>query len=611
MMLQPKKDSLPTVTIEHPQTGDSVTWRRTQPVKVWSQSVHKWCPGEIADITLDSDGYCLDVRYWAQPQAPKAKYLDALSDCLRPISSDFVCRSDWAKESKVEIFSNSQKQWFKATVVDDNVDKTVNWIKVQWRLDKGKSSPSSSIPNAPEVFSKEVARDSIWIRHRYPSMKHDAPPNVSSSKHTQNKAQLSNIQSIIESASNEHKEPPNDASVQSSSQSNKVSAFFSDLGLEEYSVVFTENGFETIKELQELTKDDLKELGVVKMAHRMKIQRGIITYLTTKSVQMFNDKDDGNKQAPYNKTQRVVQNLLIICIAIGEYLNIDNLYDVCRDVASYRDVLSKKYQYKIMSSICMKGNPGYTMTKQDVERFVTDECLPELLGVKKGGSVLNPKIEYDGLLVAFSGHGTLYSVVCSDSKMIELSVIREWFSKIRELRQIPQLFCIDACRVGVAKKVKEVKPPANNAHCLAARGDINGVEAPTATIMGQTEGLIVRGGKVSKYLCKQWDEEFNANMFNQKPIYKQFGVLYEAAFDQVMNDTKDETTPQRLIAAEYDRRIDKLVFMPKERDRGTMDGAQMDGTVPVTDDDLRNILVPQSDSKLDLLKHFFILFNAN
>eukprot|EP01083_Nonionella_stella_P078232 213970_1 len=552
MMLQPKKDSLPTVTIEHPQTGDSVTWRRTQPVKVWSQSVHKWCPGEIADITLDSDGYCLDVRYWAQPQAPKAKYLDALSDCLRPISSDFVCRSDWAKESKVEIFSNSQKQWFKATVVDDNVDKTVNWIKVQWRLDKGKSSPSSSIPNAPEVFSKEVARDSIWIRHRYPSMKHDAPPNVSSSKHTQNKAQLSNIQSIIESASNEHKEPPNDASVQSSSQSNKVSAFFSDLGLEEYIVVFTENGFETIKELQELTKDDLKELGVVKMAHRMKIQRGIITYLTTKSVQMFNDKDDGNKQAPYNKTQRVVQNLLIICIAIGEYLNIDNLYDVCRDVANYRDVLSNKYKYKFMSSVDMKGNQGYTMTKQDVEDYINNECLQELLG----GSLINPEVKYDGLLVAFSGHGTLHSIVCSDSKMIEYSTIREWFSKVRELKQIPRFYCVDACRVKASKKAKKEM---SEMKCLdddeegglVPRGGKG--EAPTATIMGQSEGHIVRGGKVSKYLCKQWEAEFNANKSNPRAIYKPFGALYDAASEQVLNET-----PQQLTATEYDRRIDKV-----------------------------------------------------
>eukprot|EP01083_Nonionella_stella_P086922 241659_1 len=133
-------------------------------------------------------------------------------------------------------------------------------------------------------------------------------------------------------------------------------------------------------------------------------------------------------------------------------------------------------------------------------------------------------------------------------------------------------------------------------------------EAPTATIMGQTEGHIVRGGKVSKYLCKQWEAEFNANKFNPKPNYKPFGALYEAAFEQVMNET-----PQQLTAAEYDIRINKVVFVPNEilRGRGTKESGQADGTVPVIDDDLRNILGPQPDSKLNLMQYFFVLFNAN
>eukprot|EP01083_Nonionella_stella_P086488 240319_1 len=39
-----------------------------------------------------------------------------------------------------------------------------------------------------------------------------------------------------------------------------------------------------------------------------------------------------------------------------EYTNKKNLYDVCRDVANYRDVLFNKYNYKLMSSVDMKGN---------------------------------------------------------------------------------------------------------------------------------------------------------------------------------------------------------------------------------------------------------------
>eukprot|EP01083_Nonionella_stella_P294941 1002413_1 len=407
-----------------------------------------------------------------------------------------------------------------------------------------------------------------------------------------------------------------DVSAPPVSDANSVATFLGRLGLQQFTSMFKENGYETIDELIELNSNDLMEIGVKQLRSRKAILKGIATFSTEpnpKSNPMPSNEErkenDIANPSCYTKTQILVRKACIICVAIGEYMNKKDLYDVCRDVANYRNVLSNKYQYTFMCSVDMKGNPGYTMTKHDVEWFL-GECVSELLGLKRGGSLMNPKIEYEALLVAFSGHGTMHSIVCSDSKEIQYSTIRGWFSKIPEMKQIPQLFCIDACRVAEKmNKDLETKHSDHDTVGLAARGD--GSDAPTATIMGQTEGHIVRGGKVSKYLCKQWDEEFEAKTFNPDAIYKQFGTLYEAAFDEVMNDTKHSKTPQRLIAAEYDRRIDKLVFIPKDRDRGTKDGAQVDGTVPVIDDDLRNILGPQTDSKMDLLKHFFVLFNAN
>merc|ERR1712154_427969 len=38
------------------------------------------------------------------------------------------------------------------------------------------STPTHSMP--PQIMSKEVGRSSIWIRHRYPSFNHIAPPNM-------------------------------------------------------------------------------------------------------------------------------------------------------------------------------------------------------------------------------------------------------------------------------------------------------------------------------------------------------------------------------------------------------------------------------------------------
>ena len=176
------KHSLPLINVHDSRTAKSIKWRMSQPVKIWSQSANKWCPGEISYITQDADGYCLDVRYWAKPQLPKAKYLAPLSECLRPISTNYTCRDEWTSGSKVECFSNSQKRWYKATVVDviRYPDDKEDWLKIQWSLDlsnskhSGAVSPQSPNSNTPQIMSKEVGRSSIWIRHRYPSFKHEA-----------------------------------------------------------------------------------------------------------------------------------------------------------------------------------------------------------------------------------------------------------------------------------------------------------------------------------------------------------------------------------------------------------------------------------------------------
>ena len=187
---QQLKHSLPQITVTDPRSGRSLKWRMSQPVKIWSQSASKWCPGEISYITQDADGYCLDVRYWAKPQLPKAKYLAPLSECLRPISTNYICRDEWSSGSKVECFSNSQKRWYKATVVDviRYPDDKEDWLKIQWSLDVSSannnhskqqstgpnSTPSSQNSNTPQIMSKEVGRSSIWIRHRYPSFKNES-----------------------------------------------------------------------------------------------------------------------------------------------------------------------------------------------------------------------------------------------------------------------------------------------------------------------------------------------------------------------------------------------------------------------------------------------------
>eukprot|EP01083_Nonionella_stella_P118334 353257_1 len=234
---------------------------------------------------------------------------------------------------------------------------------------------------------------------------------------------------------------------------------------------------------------------VVAMGHRLKIKDAIKAHfqkaVEVNEVMMRNDDD---------------HNTYIADVAEDMADNNDDakdIPDVCCDVANYRSVLSREYKYKLMCSVDMDGNPGYTykMSKQDVADYINNECLPELLG----GSLIKPKVKYDALLVALSSHGTLDSIVCSDGKMIAYSTIRQWFQTHTVLRTIPRFYCVDACRVKEANKTKDEMKHSDDDEeeaRLIARGK---GDAPSATIMGQTEGHIVRGGKVSKYLCKQWE----------------------------------------------------------------------------------------------------------
>eukprot|EP01083_Nonionella_stella_P300316 1024633_1 len=279
-----------------------------------------------------------------------------------------------------------------------------------------------------------------------------------------------------------------------------------------YEKTFREN--ETEGEcLPLLDKDLLKDdYGIRSVAHRHGILEAVEELKQGKpivsSTQYRNTAEVNNQSTfitGYSASQIMVQNLFIICIAIGEYLAADreNIYDVCRDVANYRNVLGEKYKYKFMSSVEMKGNVGYKMTKTDVETYI-NECLKELIK----GEGIKQTTEYDALLVTFSGHGTIDSIVCSDDQMIKYTTIRGWFRKLAALNQIPRFFCVDACRVDVKdeEEIDDMKQPTEECG-LVKRGST----APSATIMGQIEGNIVQGGQVSKYLCKQWEEQFDVN----------------------------------------------------------------------------------------------------
>eukprot|EP01083_Nonionella_stella_P078229 213959_1 len=161
----------------------------------------------------------------------------------------------------------------------------------------------------------------------------------------------------------------------------EIGEFLWNLGLQEYVNAFGQNKLENIDQLRTISGDELKEIGVVAMGHRLKIKDAIKAHfqkaVEVNEVMMRNDDD---------------HNTYIADVAEDMADNNDDakdIPDVCCDVANYRSVLSREYKYKLMCSVDMDGNPGYTykMSKQDVADYINNECLPELLG----GSLIKKK----------------------------------------------------------------------------------------------------------------------------------------------------------------------------------------------------------------------------
>eukprot|EP01083_Nonionella_stella_P253659 872588_1 len=218
----------------------------------------------------------------------------------------------------------------------------------------------------------------------------------------------------------------NDERKEESKDESQIAAFLSGLELKEYIAAFEENKFKTVSELKDLTKDDLIDLGVVAMAHRKTILRGIKALLNAERKQ---DDDDDMKT-------HECRNALIICLGIAKYTKLMDL-NTANDIQKYRALFQDKYGYKVIAN-----DPSKPMNKEEMIRFLRNARNGTLY------DFINDKLHYDGLIVTFGGHGTYDSIICSDGSHYKHQAMRRIFL-IEELKQIPKIFLIDACRSAV------------------------------------------------------------------------------------------------------------------------------------------------------------------
>eukprot|EP01083_Nonionella_stella_P020719 57492_1 len=292
--------------------------------------------------------------------------------------------------------------------------------------------------------------------------------------------------------------------------------------------------------------------------------------MSTKSRHKSNDESKQNDDELIT-----CHNGLVACVGIAKY---DELKDLktANDIAMYRSLFEDKYGYKFIAN-----DPSQPMNKQEMERFLRNAR-------KVLYDFADDKLNYDALIVTFGGHGTSDSVICSDGSKYKHKAIRKMFF-IDELKDIPKIFLIDACR----------SDDPNEEETQKARTTFTA--STFSTTLMTSEGHDVYGAKICKFITSKLRDAYHSDQFTD------FRTVYSAARAKIKKATNNE---QDLVLCEHDLDIDSVIFMPREK-RGTEKSAQVDGTAPVADDDLRTILGPQPDSKLDLMRYFSVLFYAN
>eukprot|EP01083_Nonionella_stella_P147912 467382_1 len=272
------------------------------------------------------------------------------------------------------------------------------------------------------------------------------------------------------------------------------------------------------------------------MAHRKQIKNGISAHSAAKLHHKSNNESKENEEQIENETIRR-KNVLVGCVGIAKYYELKDL-STANDIAMYRSLFEDKYNYKVIAN-----DPSQPMNKEEMERF--------LRTVRKHlYDFIDDKLNYDGLIVTFGGHGTSDSVICSDGSKFRHKAIRKIFF-IDELKDIPKIFLIDACR---SSNIEDMNDE------LTQKTRSTFTASTFSTTLMTSEGHTVRGAKICRFITAKLGDIYQRDQFTD------FRTVYSAARAKIKHETNNE---QDLVLCEHDYHIDDVVFVPRDKARGS------------------------------------------
>eukprot|EP01083_Nonionella_stella_P129679 393475_1 len=339
-----------------------------------------------------------------------------------------------------------------------------------------------------------------------------------------------------------------------------IKPFLLHLGLEQYLALFQENECKTMDNLKKVTKSDLNEMGIKALGHRVKIIEGIAAHFTSKPRPR---RVPNQEESKLNDNANARNNPLMICIGIEQYYEALANLKTAKDIETYKSVFEDLYNYKIFAN-----DPSKPMNAKELLKFLR-KARKYLYDYEED------EANHDSLIVTFGGHGTYDSVICSDRSHVKHKDIRDIF-KLPELTDIPKIFMFDSCRTdGDRDEMKDEKH----------RG-LDKASTFSATLM-TSEGHKVYGAKICKHITQEFKRMHERNKFAN------FYTMCRIARANIQKETNKE---QDLMVCEHDLDVDDVVFVPRDKARSSGPEAQTDGTVPVIDDEISNLLRPYPGS---------------
>lgn len=173
-------------------------------------------------------------------------------------------------------------------------------------------------------------------------------------------------------------------------------------------------------------------------------------------VQYISHKKLERRMADVIGDELKMRNGLIVCVPIGHYQKKPDgaeVRGIIKDLPVERDLEHMKKLAEYLNYTFLTIEDKLSWTEVEVMDFMRYRVGTEFFGE-------NNEPKYDGLIVAFSGHGVKDHILTSDLKKIERTAIHRCVSnQFPKIRDFPRVFLFDACDGTGDRKNTLVEPP--------------------------------------------------------------------------------------------------------------------------------------------------------